>query len=80
MGKEISALAENLIKACPICGMEVVNSCYHAVQGNGEDYSSKFMPVEKALQLARAYFEECRNEYEYAEANLESLKEKYASV
>jgi hypothetical protein len=73
-------LGEILIKACPICGNEVVNSCYHALHSYGNDFPSKEMTLTHALELAQRNYDEKKEEFEWAEDNLQELKEKNAIV
>lgn len=73
-------MSEILIKACPICGNEVVYTCYHSLHSWGNDFQSKEMRLALAIELAQQHYDEKKEEFEWAKDNLNELKEKNATV
>lgn len=54
------------IKACPACGLEVSQTCYH----DGEDIPAVEMNIENAVKLTREYIVDMEEQVKLAKANL----------
>lgn len=59
------------IKACPVCGLEVLHHCWHAGKG---DVASVEMPVIAAFKLAEAYMSDLEDNADRYKVQLHKYK------
>lgn len=69
MSSETKQAEDNLVMACPECGLPVLHSCYH----EGESVRSVEMPITKAIVLADAYIEYLLSKVEEAKEQRQQL-------
>lgn len=55
------------VKACPVCGQEVLNTCYH----EGDDVEAIKMPIEQAIDLTKEWVKSLKYALESYEEQLE---------
>ena len=67
-------MSEPTVKACPVCGNEVLNTCFH----DGEDISSVEMPVIRAAELVVNYITQLEVDLEESKDELKKYQSKLA--